>query len=277
MPRKSYRDLAQFGVPFVTPDQPEFAALAEDIRKRPLPFGPELSHDLSTAAVLVNQTGRSIIALAWIWDYRAADGQSRTSRFSNLGSSMQMDILTGRITVHPNRFSFILPASKRLITEDAMFGDNSDVLPPDLPECGGGGWSGSARRGAYATGAEIVAIELRLDTVFLEDGLCIGPDEGRLFQSLIADLDKQRSTAQQIVDELHNGASVGRVFEILRPLAHHPSPEPGTHERDGPPLKLLAMFANQSINFLVNTSDQEILAWFERAAQPSTLTLRRLE
>jgi hypothetical protein len=35
------------------------------------------------------------------------------------------------------------------------------------------------------------------------------------------------------------------------------------------------MFANISIHHLVNLSDLELLAWFERSAQPSRISLHR--
>jgi hypothetical protein len=41
-----------------------------------------------------------------------------------------MDV-SGRAGVTRDLFSCILPGSKRLITQEGMFGDNSDVLPPE--------------------------------------------------------------------------------------------------------------------------------------------------
>jgi hypothetical protein len=65
------------------------------------------------------------------------------------------------------------------------------------------------------------AIELSLDVVFFEDGLCVGPDEFGLFKTVSEDVQQQRTVAQEIVELLQRGESVGRVFEILRPLARH--------------------------------------------------------
>jgi hypothetical protein len=263
-----YRDLAEFGLPFITPDHSAFAALAADIQSRPQPFGPVIAVDMNTAAVLMNQSGKTIVALSYIWRYTTPGGETRTSRHSSFGSSMQLDVLAGRTSVIRDRSSFILPGSKRLIIQDGIFGDNLDVLPPE-PASHGGGWSGSgAGRHSRVGGEEIVGIELQLDVVFFDDGLCVGPDESDLFGSVTGDLDRQRDAAVRIVEALRDGASAGRVFDILRPLARHTGGKAG---------HLLSMFANTAIHRLVNASDPELMAWFEHAAQPSTLRLRRQE
>jgi hypothetical protein len=57
-----YRDLAAFGLPLVSPAQPEFASLVHDIQSRPGPFGSWPIDDLSNAAVLLNETGSAILA-----------------------------------------------------------------------------------------------------------------------------------------------------------------------------------------------------------------------
>ena len=149
-----------------------------------------------------------------------------------------------------------------------MFGDNLDVLPPESAPPGGY-VSGGARGGMRRIPGE--AIELQLDTVFFEDGLCAGPDEFGLFESVTEDLERQRNTAQEIVETLRNGASTGQIFEILRPLARH-------HGHDGrasKPSPLLWMFASTSIHHLLNMSGPDLLGWFERAAQPSRIQLHR--
>jgi hypothetical protein len=102
--------------------------------------------------------------------------------------------------------------------------------------------------------------------VFFDDGLCAGPDESGLFESVREDLERQRNAAARIVEALCGGGSAGQVFEILRPLARRQ----GAEARP-----LLPMFANMAIHRLVNASDPEMLAWFEQAAQSSPLRLHR--
>src|SRR5258707_966648 len=96
MPPTVYHDLAEFGLRFVTPDDPAFPGLVRDTQSCLQPFGPLPASDLSAAAVLLNQSGKAIVTLAYVWKYMMAGGHPRTSHHSNLGSSMQMDVLSGR-------------------------------------------------------------------------------------------------------------------------------------------------------------------------------------
>lgn len=272
LPRKTYRDLRTFGLEFVTPETEQFSNLLQAIQDRPQSIRPPAVVDADApAAVLLNQSGKAIVALAYCWKYTAADADVRTSRYSNLGSSMQMEALTGRAEVSKDRYSFILPGSKRLITEKGMFGDNSDVLPPDSAARGGGGvgWGGGGRIRRGPGQEEITDIELGLDIVFFEDGLCVGPDEFGLFNSVFQDLQRQCTVAQQILEMLERGESIGQVFELLRPLAQH-TRTVGAH-----PSRMLSMFANTAIHNLINMRHPDLLTWFERSAQPSRIELHR--
>ena len=273
MKRTTYRDLAEFGLPLVGPESPTFSALVRDIEDRPQFFGSWSPDDLDTAAVLLNQSGQAIITLAHVWQYTNAEGRTRTSRYSNLGSSTQVDVLCGLAEVGQYPGVFILPGSKRLITESGVFGNNLDVLPPDSAErsgtfVAGGGGGGIHRR----LSDESTEIELYLDTAIFEDGLCIGPDDSGLFESLTSDLQRQRDTAREIVGVLGKGGSEGQIFEILRPLARHAPPR-DEHGRGR--LQVLGMFANMAINRLINASGSELRAYFEHVAEPSRLRLHR--
>jgi hypothetical protein len=272
----AYHDLAEFGLPFVTSADSAFPALLAEIQSHPQPFGPQPDSNLSAAAVLLNQSGKAIVTLSYIWKFTLADGHTRPSHWSNLGSSMQMDFLTGRAGVTRDGGSFILPGSRLLITQEGMFGDNSDVLPAESAShgggCGGFGGGGGMTRGRGQE--ETVGIELYLDVVVFEDGLCVGPDEFGLFENLTQDLERQRNTAQEVTEALRNGASIGRVFEIVRPLASHIGPETAASRLAGHS-QLLSMFAGMAIHQLVHGSDSELLGWFEKAAQPSPIQLHR--
>ena len=95
-----YRDLAAFGLPLVTPTQPEFTSLVHDIQSRPGPFGSWPIDDLSNAAVLLNETGSAILSISYSWRYTTARGGVHSSHCSNLGScSIQLDVLSGRSEV----------------------------------------------------------------------------------------------------------------------------------------------------------------------------------
>jgi hypothetical protein len=52
----NYRDLAEFGLPFVTPEYPAFPGLVREIQSRPQLFGPRPLEELKVAAVLFAST-----------------------------------------------------------------------------------------------------------------------------------------------------------------------------------------------------------------------------
>jgi hypothetical protein len=276
MAKTSYSDLAEFGLVLVGPEDATFSALVRDIQDRPQPFGSWPTWDLDSAAVLLNRSGKAIITLAYIWRYTTAEGRTRAD-FLNLGSSTQMDVLSGQSGITRDLGSFVLAGSKRLITEQGMFGNNLDVLPPDFAVRGGGyvGSGGGGRPGNAAREKEITEIELALDAVIFEDGLCVGLDESGLIKSVTEDLQLKLSTAREIVASLKNGASVGQVFEILRPLAGRHQPLGGIGDRGRIPSLVLIMFADTAIHKLLHAADPELLPWFEMVAQSSPLPLRR--
>jgi hypothetical protein len=269
MSKATYRDLAEFGLPLVTPGQPEFRSLVDDIERRPQPFGSWPIDDLSNAAVLLNQSGNAILGISYLWRYVTATGTAHTSHYSNLGSSMQLDVLTGRSGVTRDIGTFILAGSKRLITERGMFGNNLDVLGEEDPSRGGGymGASGDRRTSSYE---EIVAIELILDAAILEDGRSIGPDEFGMFESVGEDLEHIRKTAAQGAEALRNGASAGEIFELLRPLARQTRQG---RPRSRPPF--LWMFADMGIRQLISGELATVAAWLETQAHPQRLRLYR--
>lgn len=266
MGKATYRDLAEFGLPLVTPDQAEFRPLVDDIEKRPQPFASWPVDDLNNAAVLLNQSGNAILGLSYVWRRLTAVATPHTSRYSNLGSSIQLDVLTGRSGVTRDIGTFILPGSKRLITERGMFGNNLDVLEEgEAPR--GGGYMGAGGGAAIPVDEELAAIELILDAAILEDGRCVGPDEFAIFESVGNHLEQIRRTAEQGAAALRNGASAGEIFELLRPLARHTPAQS--------PSPFLRMFADMGIRQLINHESDALAAWFDTQAQPPRLRLYR--
>jgi hypothetical protein len=268
MAEERRRGLAEFGLPLIARDDEAFETLLGDIESHPGP-GPSWPAVISDgAAILLNNTAQAIIAIEWFWRYTSLDGKTRTSRFSNLGSSAQRDVLAGRCKAGRDLGTFILPGSKRLITEAGMFGNNLDVLAPEeLPRAQGycGGWGGGSSRRAGES--ELTAIELVLDLAILEDGLCLGPNESAVYEALNESLNLQHAAAQEALEALQSGASVGRIFEIVRPLARHSGPAP--HR------PLLATFGREAIHVLTEQNEADLLTFFKRAAAPRSLQLRR--
>jgi hypothetical protein len=276
MAEARYSGLAEFGLPLIAKDDSSFDAFVSDIEGHPGPGPAQPAVVSDRAAVLLNNTGRAIIAVEWFWRYTSRDGKARTSRFSNLGSSAQRDALTGRSKVGRDLGTFVLPGSKRLITESGIIGNNLDVLTPEeLPRAQGycGGWGGGSPRRSAET--ELAAVELVLDLVILEDGLCVGPDESALYEALNESLDLQRTAAQEAVRALQAGASVGQVFEIVRPLARHSPPQPQIQGKPRQSRPLVPTFGSEAIHHLINANDTDLLAFFKGAAEPRSFELRR--
>ena len=282
-----YRDLSEFGLPLITPGEPAFDLRFEEIRNIPQPFGPAIDHIPERAAVLENQSESAVITLMYVWRYTTTKGETRTSSCLNLGSSRQMDVLTGREKAGRDLFSFILPGSRRLITEERMFGDNGDVLGQQLA-AGGGGWSFSGTGRGRARGMDsrdpdqdVVRVELALDVAIFEDGLCVGPDESGVRENLTEQMQRQKDLAHEIVHALREGARPGRIFEILRPLARHGRLAMNDRQAAGRSAEgrlhapLLSMFARSAIGQLTNADDTTLPTWFEAAAAISPLRLHR--
>jgi hypothetical protein len=265
-----YLDLPEFGIRFVPFEDHRFPTLLKEILEplQPMP-APDI-RDLRNAAVLLNQSGKAIVVLAIVWRYKDVDGHIRTSRLSNLGSSTQMEILSGRLRADEDLNASILAGSKRLVTERGLFGTNLDVLPPaQQRSIGGRGGFGVA--GRRELGHQIDSTDVSVDFAILEDGLCIGPDTGDMFASLSKSIELQRTTAETAARALRSGASEGQVFELLLPLARLASPGAD----DIYSKTLLPMFSHMAINELVNATQSEQAAWFERFAELPTLTLRK--
>jgi len=269
-----YRGLGEFGLPLVTPNDPSFDDLVCDIESRPGsgPAQPPVSPE--RAAVLVNNTGKPIIVLAWFWRYTGHDGKATTSWISNFGSSAQRDVLMGRSSARRDINTFILPGSKRLLTEQGTFGNNLDVLThEELPRAQGycGGWGGGSPRERAETALAVV--ELVLDLVILEDGLCVGPNESGLYEAINESFDLQRTVAQEAIAALEAGESVGKVFEIVRPWARHNPARPRTPGKH--PAPVVQTFSNEAIHHLTHANDTDLHAFFKKAAEPRSIELRR--
>lgn len=276
MSRTTFRGLPEFGLPLITPDDAAFPMLVEEIRSVPKPFGPGGDRKLGPSVILKNVTGRWIVAMTYVWRFTYSDGKTRAHWRSTFGSSTQMDVLAGRIPAPAAGAAFVAPGSKRLITRDGEFGDNSDVEPRDSAKRGGLGFGGGGGgRHSRAIEEDVTEVAFELDSVFLDDGLCAGPDQSGLFERLTQDLARQRAAAAAIAQALRNGFSRGQVFELLLPLARRgmppPPPTQGLHSH----ALFLPMFANMAIRTLTDASDMALLEWFEKAAGAVALPLRR--
>ena len=103
----------------------------------------------------------------------------------------------------------------------------------------------------------------------------MGPNESRLYEALNESLDFQLETAQEAVKALRAGASVGQVFEIVRPLARDFPEEPQTQGKPRHARPILSTFGSEAVDNLINANPTDLLVFFEKAAEPRALQLRR--
>src|SRR5262249_52548848 len=102
--------------------------------------------DASGVAVVVNQSGKTVLSIAVVFKFDDADGHRSTNHFSgSFSAGGLVEVSTGVVPMSPRTPGHIFPGSKRLITTRGLWGDNPDVIPPDVsdPRRGGGlAWSG---------------------------------------------------------------------------------------------------------------------------------------
>ncbi len=262
MPEAVYHGLASDGLPLVTPSDEAFPTRFRSIRANCWFPVPEVRHE--PAAILVNLTGQTILAFAVVWRYTNPAGETRTHTRYTLGSSRQVEALCGRSGPGPDDHTFVLPGSQRLITQQGIFGDNHDVIPPEVRRSGS--FSGGGRA-AGSPPADFHHAELSLDVVFLEDGRVLGPDTSGLFEAVTSTFAAQRQLAAEMVAALRSGATVGALFDLLRPMGlADRTRHDGAHS-------LRHMFVHQATHVLLHLTQEEILAWAEREAEPPRLQL----
>jgi hypothetical protein len=270
----TYRDLPEVGMPFVTPEDPRFDELKSQISLDRFGRKPE---DLpSEAVVVLNQSGQPVLAMSFLWKWTDDAGTVTQHRMHGLSSLSQLQFEPAdprRIRFHP-----FLAGSKRLVTPAGVFGDNSDVLPPDATPSGFvGGFAGGFGRGNTRQPERHLA-EIQLDSVIFADGLCAGPDEMGLLTALDPVATEQQRLASTAAALLRRGATFGEVFDLLRTTARHPGPTSAPQTAD--PLHLLFSFGRQAVDRLIHAQDErrdELANWFtEQSLQPK-VKLRRYE
>jgi len=266
------RDLPQFGMCFITRDDPSFHELLAGMWLDPLGTKPE---ELPQESLIVlNQSGKAVMAMSFIWRWDQG-GRITSDKVIGLSSLAQLQFDPGdprKLRFHP-----FLPGSKRVVTPNGAFGDNSDVLPPEpgpVGFVGGGIGAGRMRRPQ----PERRLVELQLDSVIFAEGECAGPDDMGILANLGPAAEEQHRLASQAVTLLEQGARLGDVFELLRHTAHYPGPRSATHTPDF--LRLLFSFGRQAMDRLVNATDdlrEPLIEWFREQSRLPRLEFRRLE
>lgn len=262
-----YRDLAEFGLPFVTPEQPEFSALAQEIRDRLPAFPARISGDLDGAAVMLNNSGKIVLSLSVLVRFSSDTRYTRKNHFTSLLSGRTLGLLSGDRGLRLDDNSLILPGSKRLISETGVWGNNYDVAPPPRGPTGGAAFGGSRLACPDAASRHI-----QVDLAIFEGGECAGPDEFGAFSILMSDLQTRRELAIEILSAIRKGVTREELYQRLSPIAsRHTSPERGHH-----PNFILRNFATEVSRRLTDREDFALADWLEEQARPPRLELRRV-
>jgi hypothetical protein len=197
-------NLSDFGLPLSTVGSEEFRRFVNAQTQSGVVLPPEPL--LGCAALLTNNSGQRVLGVTEIWKITHADGRTGTATLTPLASSLSIDPITGRETIPDWQTSrVIIPGSKRLLTVNSNYGDNSDVLgaapvrPKNSCHLSFGGLLG------VEDIPDVVHIHLQLDSVFLENGLCVGPDEAGTFESLTAGLELRLRLARRVKRDLDSG------------------------------------------------------------------------
>ncbi len=215
-------DLPQYGVVLVPPSSPEYAALLADIETRlanPLPGSPPPPPDFEDPAaptmILCNRSQIGIAALSWIWKFETETSRTTSSSVliataggPSLLKPFGLDERARKICAY---WHVILPESKRGIRGNRMFGDNTDVRPPQADELwkgGGVGFGGRDRR----TRGPLKSVTLALDGVFFVDGGFAGPDTLRNFDRVIATADAHIQVGRIAQEGNSQGLSPAEIF-----------------------------------------------------------------
>jgi hypothetical protein len=231
-------DLPSYGVVLVAPSSSEYAGLLGDIQKRlanPIPGSPptlpEFGDPTAPTVILCNRSQTAIAALSWIWTFEPETGRSTRSSISTAGgvpSVLAPFGLDDRMRALYGYWHVILPGSKRGIRGTSMFGDNTDVRPPQPDELwkgGGVGGGGGSRRPL----GPLKSATLALDGVFFLDGGFAGPDTLHNFDRLTADVDAHLEVAKIARDGHNNGLSPAAIFtqiEVVTGPDRGPAPPP---------------------------------------------------
>jgi hypothetical protein len=219
-------DLREHGLILVPNTSPEYDPLLEDIQRRienpPPGMAPDLyrmwvgtvdAHKRETSAILLNQSGKTIVAMEVVWSNEQTDGRVITATRS------WNDAVGRRPSSRMDYWRHILSGSKRYIGEGRLVGDNSDVRGPEPEEIPKGGGSGSGG-GRGQSRQPIVSVTLALTGVFFPGGEFAGSETSNIWQRAVARVGVWR----EIADLLREDSGFERVETLTGTIAHIPPP-----------------------------------------------------
>jgi len=163
--------------------------------------------------ILCNRSQTAIASISWTWKLEPESGRPTGWSVStaNVPSLLAPFGLDERMRKLYGYWHVILPGSKRFIRGSRMFGDNTDVRPPQPDELWKGGVTGAAGSTHRRPGS-LKCVTLALDGVFYLDGGFAGPDTLHTFDRVAADVDRHLQVAKIARDGLKTGLSPAAIF-----------------------------------------------------------------
>ncbi len=140
-----------------------------------------------------------------LWDYHGEPDEMRRHADTSFASTAVFDGIG-------NGGQVFAGGSKRLLTWQRTFGNNSDVIPwsPSVRSSGGGWVFASLPRSRNLEDVEW--IELKLDSVFFDAGLLAGPDERGTFEGVTKAIADECALIGEGLRILRNGGTAVELF-----------------------------------------------------------------
>ena len=230
-------DLPRYGVVLVPPSSPEFVALLADIQTRlasPLPGSapqlPDFEDPAAPTMILCNRSQTAIAAASWIWRFEPQTGRPTSLSVSAGGGPSLLEPFGLNESARKlyGYWHVILPGSKRGIRGSRMFGDNTDVRPPEPDELWrGSGFGGGA--GPHRPPGPLKSVTLVLDGVFFLNGGFAGQDTLRTFDRVTADVDAHIEVAKTARESHNQGLSTAEILKRIEAVTgpdRGPAPPP---------------------------------------------------
>jgi hypothetical protein len=209
-------DLRQFGVELIPAAAPEYDVLVADIRWR------VDDADRDTSAILVNRSPFGIAAIQQAWSFRESGGRAYThwtGPGANNPSILHPYGIPEKALKLSGYWGVILPNSKRYLSRNGrLLGDNSDVRPPSADEVWIGGGMAGGGGGGRRSGGQIESITLTLDGIFFTDGGFIGPNQGKLWEQVVARAEAHEQLARIAKEGRDRGTAPSKILADIETL-----------------------------------------------------------
>jgi hypothetical protein len=251
-------DLSAHGIVLIPPHAPEYRDLLDDIEQRRQAPLTGNSTTATGSAILLNRAHLSIIAIAYTWSFRNADGRT-VFRHVLPGRSPSILLPFGldhRVRKIRTFWNTVFPGSKRLMTaEGGWYGDNTDVRQPEDGEL----WPGGFGAGVCSARMSGEPQSLTLDGVFFEDGGFVGPNRLGAWEHTVDATEARLACAALARETRRQQGSVDLFFDQVRELTGHTGQRPIPLPPSGPPdPEFIRRYEKQIVGYRIHAMRQRV-------------------